>query len=549
MSYGLLWIETLGVTLLGVATAAAITGRLGRRSGERLVAIAVIIAVVIMGLCLAGVVATTAVLKFGVGVEPNWFAYALSLFVASILGMIVLLRAARRRPDPGTTMAASIWPRGRLALALAGVAAVTLVTLWRMDVQVRADAAQVRADAGAMLIAVSPPAVEADRNAAVIYEKAFALLDADPALRNPDAVFVDASTDSSGTTVRELLARQSNAIRLLREAARLPACRFEHDYTDLKVHMVVPELDSARRAANVLRLDANRAVVDGRSRDAVDDVNAMFRLSRGLCDEPTLVAGLVGMAIDQAGITTTEEILPGIKRPEDLTALKLGEAAGLRRALRHCLQAEEASGTAFLSDLAAGRVKLRPLLDGPRPGPGRATGSDVMDYPPFAVMMRVFFIRSDLRSYQQSMKTYRALAAEPYYRPETAAGVDENGRQAKHHGLLTRFLVPALNRAFEAEAQDEALHAAGQVSVAAERYRLDHGAFPPTLDALVPQYLDEVPIDPFDGGPLKSRLHGGDYLIYSVGDPQAKTGELVFTVRSSPAAASGPSTSPAEPQR
>ncbi len=38
--------------------------------------------------------------------------------------------------------------------------------------------------------------------------------------------------------------------------------------------------------------------------------------------------------------------------------------------------------------------------------------------------------------------------------------------------------------------------------VTGERYRLATGDFPETLDQLVPDYLEELPPDPFDGEPL-----------------------------------------------
>jgi type II secretory pathway pseudopilin PulG len=57
------------------------------------------------------------------------------------------------------------------------------------------------------------------------------------------------------------------------------------------------------------------------------------------------------------------------------------------------------------------------------------------------------------------------------------------------------------------------------VGLAAERYRLQHGRWPETLEALVKDgYLDAVPADPFDGQPLRWRRVPGGHLIYSVGD-------------------------------
>jgi hypothetical protein len=53
--------------------------------------------------------------------------------------------------------------------------------------------------------------------------------------------------------------------------------------------------------------------------------------------------------------------------------------------------------------------------------------------------------------------------------------------------------------------------------LAVQAYRLEHDAPPRSLDVLVPNYLVEVPIDPFSGAPLRYRVGGPEPLIYSVG--------------------------------
>lgn len=54
--------------------------------------------------------------------------------------------------------------------------------------------------------------------------------------------------------------------------------------------------------------------------------------------------------------------------------------------------------------------------------------------------------------------------------------------------------------------------------LALRSYKLDHGAYPKTLLALVPGYLKAVPTDPFAlSGPLKYKLAGAKYVLYSMG--------------------------------
>jgi hypothetical protein len=54
--------------------------------------------------------------------------------------------------------------------------------------------------------------------------------------------------------------------------------------------------------------------------------------------------------------------------------------------------------------------------------------------------------------------------------------------------------------------------------VAVERHRLAHAGLPETLDQLVPDYLAEVPVDPFDGRPLRYRRTDQGFVVYSVGE-------------------------------
>ncbi|HVP12086.1 MAG TPA: hypothetical protein VMV94_12975, partial [Phycisphaerae bacterium] len=63
------------------------------------------------------------------------------------------------------------------------------------------------------------------------------------------------------------------------------------------------------------------------------------------------------------------------------------------------------------------------------------------------------------------------------------------------------------------------------VGIALSTYRADHSEYPPSLTELVSIYLEAVPLDPFDGQPLRYRRQGdSDYLLYSVGYNQIDDG-------------------------
>ena len=69
-----------------------------------------------------------------------------------------------------------------------------------------------------------------------------------------------------------------------------------------------------------------------------------------------------------------------------------------------------------------------------------------------------------------------------------------------------------------------------RIACALERYRLAHGGYPDSLDALVPTYIDELPHDIMNGEPYHYRLQAdGRYLLYSVGWNQTdEGGKIVF---------------------
>ena len=59
------------------------------------------------------------------------------------------------------------------------------------------------------------------------------------------------------------------------------------------------------------------------------------------------------------------------------------------------------------------------------------------------------------------------------------------------------------------------------VALAAERYRIAERHWPDDLNALVPRYLAAVPVDPFDGRPLRLRRLPDGIVVYSVGPDRA----------------------------
>jgi hypothetical protein len=107
---------------------------------------------------------------------------------------------------------------------------------------------------------------------------------------------------------------------------------------------------------------------------------------------------------------------------------------------------------------------------------------------------------------------------------------EEQEQQFKEQGLPPKsklpffarnYLLPRTERVVTALIHDQKSSRADMrcaiAALAAERYRRAKGIWPASLSNLVPDYLSEIPSDPFDGKLLRLRRLDDGVVIYSVG--------------------------------
>jgi hypothetical protein len=81
--------------------------------------------------------------------------------------------------------------------------------------------------------------------------------------------------------------------------------------------------------------------------------------------------------------------------------------------------------------------------------------------------------------------------------------------------VMYYLTMPGVISSFAKKSQVDAQWQATRTILALRAFQLTHGKLPPDLAALVPEFLDEVPIDDFDGEPL--RYSPDRKIVYSVG--------------------------------
>jgi hypothetical protein len=337
-----------------------------------------------------------------------------------------------------------------------------------------------------------PPDAE---NAAPLYAQAFA------------------AVRSEGLNTPSFLADNREALALLLKAADRPLCRYPVALTN-GATVLLPHLYKIRICATLLRDEAVSQVRRGHTDSATTALLAGFRLARSLDNEPLLTSKLVeigslGLALDglqesihQTGFTEAE-----LLRLQ--TVLRDAEpGVGFRRAML----GERASLVATFKSSDESLAEAMAASEG---------GSGV---PP--LMLRNYrsagHLEGDFEFALTFMSNLVAVASLPY--PEAldaAAGLKNPEQQSVLDGRLvvSALLLPQPARFLNKGAEAVARICLARAVLAVERYRLKHGgALPTSLADASAEFADGIPLDPFDGQPVRYRQRpGGGYVVWSVG--------------------------------
>jgi len=338
---------------------------------------------------------------------------------------------------------------------------------------------------------------EGIENAADVYLKAFAAFR--PPTDKPNTIFIGQAqlpalgaplSEAVAQATAQFLADNQQCLELLREAGQIEQCRYDWDFSQ-----GTPPLSSVRQCAQLL---VAAVVMRGQQGDATAAIACLqdeLRLAQSLRHEPLLISYLVRVACTALSLRALEQTLSVMSFTDDqlvqidrilaeaTATLDLTEAMVTER----CFSIEAIRDPSRLGGGFTRALKIPGLR-----GLGMA---DILDY------MADCIEASDLPPHQRASR-FRQIR-------------DEVGDLSFLHAVV-KTLAPALGRVAELDLRGRADLDLARTALAIERYRLATGQVPERLAELVPQYLDTVPLDPFDGRPLRYRRTDAGYRLYSV---------------------------------
>ena len=293
------------------------------------------------------------------------------------------------------------------------------------------------------------------------------------------------------------------------------------------------------RLSQILALDAILALNEHQSDVAVEDVKVNLQIAAGLKHDPTLVAGLVSIGMTVIG---NGAIFDGLARHQwsDANLVELDHALSSINFLsegQFALRGEAAGAAADIEYYKHSRVNPYGLIMGEYYNGNsiRAQGSWMVRFsPPWA---SGWWDQSKCQMADSILPAIAALDPQKHRAyPEISRELQQQIDQAKLKPLayapwnawatVAVGPIEGSTRQFPAAQVwiDEA-----RIACALERYRLAHGVYPNSLDALAPTYIGELPRDVINGEPYHYQLRAdGTFLLYSVGWNQTDDGGKAF---------------------
>jgi hypothetical protein len=270
---------------------------------------------------------------------------------------------------------------------------------------------------------------------------------------------------------------------------------------------------------------------EGRTEQALENLEALGGMARLNSRDYLLVAQMIRVAVSGLGLAATWEFLqrPALSDAQLDRVATIWKDVNFLEGLETALVGERAFGNQYWSRIqtsSAAQARLLLTSGSGTPWTLETTFEDFVALPAYRLTSmeddQLFY----LHCMQDHLEAVRAVRREQAWlkaRPAFATNMAAINRIAATPERLkywiTLRVLPNLLKASDTVVRTETERRMTLTVVALQRYRLRFGKFPENLSALVPDFLACLPIDCFNGKPLGYFLEeDGAFRLYSVGE-------------------------------
>jgi hypothetical protein len=296
-----------------------------------------------------------------------------------------------------------------------------------------------------------------------------------------------------------------------RRLVKYPTGRYALVYQRDPLSTLLPHAQEARQVTCLLALDAVLHAEDGDFPEAAVLCRAALNAGRSLGDEPISISQLIRLTcVTIAGQAIERLLAQGELGEADLTALQAAVEEEARhpgllvayrgwRAVAHRTFQVLQDGE-FVVDIYGDRV-LRPATWSERwytlHHRDALRLQEVEAFPMLNRLVEIAETPAHLRA--RPLQEFRAMVQSAKERVNAEAVLLLGGMD-RHEAAFTRC---------------DAYLACLAAALAAERHRRARGEWPPSLEALAPQFLGALPLDPADGQPVRYAKRDDGAVVYS----------------------------------
>jgi hypothetical protein len=344
-------------------------------------------------------------------------------------------------------------------------------------------------------------------NAAKIYRAFFPHIErslaADTRLREDvDDLAKGTATPASIARVKRFLVSEREPLSEIVAATKRPVCYFSYRYED-GAYLLLPELAQSKTAVRLLcaraRLAADRGEIDA----ALGDITAARIVGRHIGTIPILISALVELAIESMLMEQLCHVLQvASKTKSNLDKIELAlKGFGGPIDLRIAFGGELVLGRSTIHGIRSSK-DMEALSGNPVRGRG-------MPIP--AAVLRSFdarFVAAWRKIYTNTPRNPNDWPStyESFVEVEKSLWVDESPLNAMNVALF-----PVLNQSAFSIIRQIANRRVSAASIRLMKIKLETSRYPTS-----PPALGDDTIDPFDGKPLRYKLEGSGFRIWSI---------------------------------
>jgi hypothetical protein len=305
-----------------------------------------------------------------------------------------------------------------------------------------------------------------------------------------------------GLPLTQRVALYADVLALVRQAlgeeCRIPPPQSIEDFST-----TFPDLARMRDLAPLLAMESAAHRQQGHFLAAADSALDCMQMAQQAATQRMIVADLSAYAIEDMGGGALDDVVPQLSAAELRHVLSRLAAIDVRRVpLRDSVDGEER--LTFITLKSFGEDPHQ-LLTADQPGSEEGGQDFIRAADAEKVLARIAGAWHFARAYYDQLdRSIRLPYRDRKPLPKPPADMED-------------YLVLPPQVFLFAYARDCARANLRLTRLAARCYLLEKGKLPGSLSDLSPDYLRRVPIDPFSGGPLRSRPAGDVLVMYSVG--------------------------------